>query len=137
MWVCIYTDKCLIISSPNLSNTLSTHNTHCANTTVFMQECGKYFKHPALIIVDHVLEPVHHLSVWTPVNMASHPCTDRSFSYSKYYLELKGDAKKRYNYKLKIEVDKFQRRPILSSGEPCSIFNCAYSVAWMASFDAC
>ena len=85
---------------------------------MFMHECGKYFKHPALINVDHVLEPVHHLSVWTPVNMASHSCTDRSFSYSKYYLELKGDAKKRYNYKWKLKLISFKEDPYCQVESP-------------------
>ena len=53
----------------------------------------------ALIILDHVSKNVRHFEC---TNMTSSSCDGTSFSYSKYYLELKGDAKKRYDDKLKL-----------------------------------
>ena len=55
--------------------------------------------------------------------MTSRSCTSRPFSYSKYYLELKGDAKKRYDDKLKLiscEEDPYCRMesPAAFSGLP-------------------
>ena len=57
------------------------------------------FKRMALIILDHVSKDVRHFEC---TNMTSSSCDGTSFSYSKYYLELKGDAKKRYDDKLKL-----------------------------------